>query len=144
MPKGPKRKSKMFEKWYGKPYEPKGLVAVKICKECNREMPNRTNLSQCPYCGGTVWVITRCLQNGAWNIETRNQRKTEKALAYYIPSNQVERGKMTDSDILLLVTKVEGGFTVKELGSSHTKIVADFPELIDALMDYFGVPKKAN
>jgi predicted RNA-binding Zn-ribbon protein involved in translation (DUF1610 family) len=58
MTKGRRHKSKN-EQYYGEPYKLKTLVEVKVCTNCGREMPERSKLQDCPYCGGTL--IIKCI-----------------------------------------------------------------------------------
>lgn len=53
---GKRRKSKQYKKWYGEPYKPKTLVAVKVCKRCGREV---FGTQKCVHCGGSVRKVYR-------------------------------------------------------------------------------------
>jgi len=54
-----RRKSRIYEKWYGRAYTIKTLAEVKVCAKCGKELPEGQASRECPYCGGPL--ITKCV-----------------------------------------------------------------------------------
>jgi rRNA maturation endonuclease Nob1 len=53
------RKSKKYEEYYGRPYEPKTFTFVWVCPKCGWTKPEVLNCHTCGRCGVRLIRITR-------------------------------------------------------------------------------------
>jgi rubrerythrin len=58
-PMGKQRKSRKYEQYYGKPYEPKTFIFVYVCPKCGWIKPETFTYRNCVRCGTQLIRVTR-------------------------------------------------------------------------------------